>query len=80
MTSMERLMVPRFGKYQGKWALSSVLWVLMGLAGPLASAEDSKPKFGPGAITIQQSHGYFREHDAPHYWALSSYYVPLPSG
>jgi hypothetical protein len=73
---MERVMVRRFGKYRGKWALSSALLVLLGLAGPLASAEDVKPKFGPDAIPIQQSHGYFREHDAPHYWALSPYYVP----
>jgi len=70
-------MVPSFGKYRGTWALASAVSVLIGLAGPLTSAEDFKPKFGPDAITIQQSHGYFREHDAPHYWALSPYYVPL---
>jgi hypothetical protein len=69
-------MVRRSGHHLGKWALSSALSVSIGLAGQLASAEDSKPKFGPDAITIQQSHGYFRDHDAPHYWALSPYYVP----
>ena len=61
---------------------------LLGLAVLLASAafghadDDTpvKPKFGPDAITIQQSHYYFRAHDAPDYWALSPYYVPQLTG
>ena len=39
-------------------------------------ADDHKPKFGPHATTILQSHQYLRTHRAPDYWALSPYYVP----
>ena len=35
-----------------------------------------KPKFGPHAVPIQQSHEYLRTHEAPDYWALSPFYVP----
>jgi hypothetical protein len=41
-----------------------------------AGAEDLKPKFGPHATPIVQSHQYLRTHRAPDYWALSPYYVP----
>ena len=52
---------------------------LVGLHGVgigIGSAQDLKPKLGPDAITVQQSHAYLRGHDAPDYWALSPYYVP----
>jgi hypothetical protein len=70
------LMVGSSRNHRRKWAFASALLVSTGLAVGFASAEDLKPKFGPDAITIQQSHGYFRDHEAPHYWALSPYYVP----
>jgi hypothetical protein len=35
-----------------------------------------KPKFGPHAVPIQQSHEYLRTHEAPDYWVLSPFYVP----
>jgi hypothetical protein len=38
-----------------------------------------KPKLGPHAITIQQSHDYLRKNLAPDYWALSPFYVPQMS-
>ena len=41
-----------------------------------APAQEPRPKLGPDAITIEQSHGYLRSHEAPHYWALSPYYLP----
>jgi hypothetical protein len=41
-----------------------------------AQPDNGKPKFGPYATTIQQSHEYLRTHRAPDYWALSPYYVP----
>jgi hypothetical protein len=37
-------------------------------------AEDMRPKLGPDAIPLQQSHDFIREHAAPDYWALSPYY------
>lgn len=40
------------------------------------SAETAKPKLGPHATPIQQSHEYLRTHEAPDYWALSPFYVP----
>jgi hypothetical protein len=73
---MERSMVEPFRKRRGKRAFLPILLVCAGLATGFASAEDLKPKFGPDAISIQQSHGYLRDHDAPHYWALSPFYVP----
>jgi hypothetical protein len=39
-----------------------------------------KPKLGPHAVTIQQSHEYLRTHDAPDYWALSPFYVSQMTG
>jgi hypothetical protein len=39
-----------------------------------------KPKLGPHAVTIQQSHEYLQTHDAPDYWALSPFYVPQATG
>jgi hypothetical protein len=63
-------------KQRTKWAFLAALLIFAGSAIEFAPAQDLKPKFGPDAITIQQSHGYLRDHDAPHYWALSPYYVP----
>jgi hypothetical protein len=54
----------------------AVLVVVTVLVAGAAGAQDRKPKLGPDAVTIQQSHGYLRSHDAPDYWALSPYYVP----
>src|SRR5438045_3047902 len=34
------------------------------------AADALKPKLGPLAVTIQQSHEYLRTHEAPDYWAL----------
>jgi hypothetical protein len=44
-----------------------------------ARPDDLKPKFGPYATTILQSHDYLRTHRAPDYWAISPYYVPQVS-
>src|SRR5712691_216618 len=41
-----------------------------------ARPDDFKPKFGPYATPILQSHDYLRTHRAPDYWAISPYYVP----
>jgi len=41
-----------------------------------ARPDDLKPKFGPYATPILQSHDYLRTHRAPDYWAISPYYVP----
>jgi hypothetical protein len=46
------------------------------LATALVCAEEAKPDFQADAVPVQQSHGYLRSHDAPHYWALSPYYLP----
>jgi len=46
------------------------------LATSLLHADDPRPKLGPDAVPIQQSHEYLRSHEAPDYWALSPYYVP----
>ena len=62
--------------HRRKWAFSLALLASTALAVRLASAEDLKPKFGPDATTIQQSHEYFRTHEAAHYWALSPFYAP----
>lgn len=43
------------------------------------ATDASKPKLGPNATPIQQSHEYMRTHDAPDYWRLSSYYIPQMS-
>jgi hypothetical protein len=44
------------------------------------TAEQLKPKLGPAAISLQQSHDYLQSHRAPDYWALSPYYVPRATG
>lgn len=62
--------------HRRKWAFASALLAPTALAVGLASAEDHKPKFGPDATTIQQSHEYIRTHEAPHYWASSPFYAP----
>ena len=50
---------------------------LASIAGATAApALDSKPKLGPHAVPLQQSHAYLRGHAAPDYWALSPFYVP----
>jgi hypothetical protein len=63
-------------------ALAFVLLALVASgAAALADAADAlKPKLGPHAVTIQQSHDYLRTHEAPDYWALSPYYVPQITG
>src|SRR3954462_341964 len=42
----------------------------------LASAAETKPKYGPAATRLTQSHEYFRKNDAPDFWAQIPYYVP----
>ena len=54
--------------------LVAALALLLVEAAPL-DARELKPKLGPHAIAIQQSHEYFRSNAAPDYWALSPYYV-----
>ena len=59
-------------------ALASFAWIAF-TASSLA-AEQLKPKLGPAAISLQQSHEYLQSHRAPDYWALSPYYVPQATG
>jgi hypothetical protein len=55
--------------------------LIAGVSSVHADATDTqKPKLGPLAVTIQQSHEYLRTHEAPDYWALSPYYVPQITG
>jgi len=46
------------------------------LSAHIVCAQESKPKFGPDAIPIEQATGYLRTHRAPDYWAMSPFYVP----
>ena len=39
------------------------------------NADASKPKLGRFATPVERSHDYFRNHEAPDYWALSPYYL-----
>ena len=73
---MERFMLDPCRNQPSKRAFLPALLVFTGLAIGIGSAQDLKPKLGPDAITVQQSHAYLRGHDAPDYWALSPYYVP----
>jgi hypothetical protein len=73
---MERFMLDPCRNQLSKRAFLPALLVFTGLAIGIGSAQDLKPKLGPDAITVQQSHAYLRGHDAPDYWALSPYYVP----
>jgi hypothetical protein len=54
--------------------LPAVLALLLLLDAP-PNARELKPKLGPHAIAIQQSHEYLRSSLAPDYWALSPHYV-----
>ena len=58
--------------------LASFAWITF-TASSLA-AEQLKPKLGPAAISLQQSHDYLQSHPAPDYWALGPYYEPQASG
>ncbi len=40
-----------------------------------AGSAEIKPKYGPMATVLSQSHEYFRNADAPDFWALSPYYT-----
>lgn len=44
------------------------------------SAAEVKPKYGPEATPLSLSHGFFRTHDAPSFWALIPYYIPQQTG
>jgi hypothetical protein len=46
----------------------------------VATAEEFRPKLGPDAVSIQQSHDYLQNHAAPDYWSLSPYYMPQATG
>ena len=59
-------------------ALAAFAWIA--LAASSLAAEQLKPKLGPAAISLQQSHDYLQSHRAPDYWALSPYYVPQATG
>jgi hypothetical protein len=41
-----------------------------------AVSAEPKPKYGPEAAPLSQSHEYFLKHAAPDYWALSPFYIP----
>ena len=59
-----------------KW--KSILLLTLSLSFFTASAEQVvRPKYGPQATRLYDSHGYFKAHPAPDYWALSPYYIPL---
>jgi hypothetical protein len=45
-----------------------------------ARGDDPRPKLGPDAVSIQQSHDYLQSHAAPDYWSLSAYYLPQATG
>jgi hypothetical protein len=59
-------------------ALQCIAW--LAFTATSLVAEQPKPKLGPAAISLQQSHEYLQSHPAPDYWALSPYYVPQPTG
>lgn len=40
-----------------------------------AGAETPKPKYGPQASPLSESHDYFRENPAPDFWSLIPYYA-----
>jgi hypothetical protein len=40
----------------------------------------TKPKYGPQATLLSQSHDYIQKNKAPDYWALSPYYLPQQNG
>ena len=42
----------------------------------LLDAKEVKPKLGPDAISVAQSHAYLQSHPAPDFWSLSPFYVP----
>jgi len=44
--------------------------------GLVLAANSPKPKYGPEAQTLNQSHEYLSNHKAPDFWALMPYYVP----
>jgi hypothetical protein len=49
---------------------TAMIWV------PGAGAYETKPRFGPNALPIEQATGYLRTHRAPDYWAMMPFYVP----
>jgi hypothetical protein len=51
-------------------------WAVAGIV----HAAPSKPKYGPEAVPLSQSHEYFRANAAPDYWALSPYYMAQQDG
>lgn len=46
----------------------------------MTRADEGRPKLGPGAVSIEQSHDYLQNHAAPDYWGLSPYYLPQATG
>ena len=46
----------------------------------MARADEDRPKLGPDAVTIQQSHDYLQTQPAPDYWSLSPFYLPQATG
>lgn len=43
--------------------------------GTTVDAVDPKPKYGPQATALSQSHDYFKKSEAPDFWALMPYYT-----
>jgi hypothetical protein len=56
-----------------------VLWTAL-ITTSGTGAYETKPKFGPDAIPIEQATDYLRTHPAPHYWAISPFYIPQDTG
>jgi hypothetical protein len=58
--------------------------LLASLISASVHADEPKPKYGPRgapyAVTLAQSHDYFRKAAAPDYWAMAGYYVPQFNG
>ena len=50
------------------------------LAASLTASADTKPKYGPEATLLSQSHEYVQHHPAPEYWAMMPYYTAQQTG
>jgi hypothetical protein len=62
---------------QQRWQTGLVIALCAALVWmPGAGAQETKPKFGPDAVPIEQATEYLRSHAAPDYWTISPFYVP----
>ena len=55
--------------------LFGILFALS-LCPTLVHGGEVKPKYGPKATLLSQSHEYIQKNEAPDYWALMPYYLP----